>query len=78
MTADQRDYVIVTWTKIFNIVKVICQIVALRFLDFGYIVWLGIEFIFGISYGFWINGQVTNISLVEIGLPSWKNGLQGV
>lgn len=61
LTADQRDYVIVTWTKIFNIVKVICQIVALRFLDFGYIVWLGIEFIFGISYGFWINGQVTKI-----------------
>lgn len=61
LTADQRDYVIVTWTKVFNILKVICQIVALRFLDYGYVVWLIIEFIFGITYGFWINGKVTKI-----------------
>ena len=61
LTADQKDYIIVTWTKIFNIIKVVLQIIALEGLNLGYYSWLLIELVFGLSYGFWINYKVVKI-----------------
>ncbi len=58
LTADQKDYVITTWTKVSQFMKVICQIIALTVFDAGYISWIVIEFIFGVVYGFWINTRV--------------------
>ena len=45
LTADQKDYIIVTWTKIFNIIKVVLQIIALEGLNLGYYSWLLIELV---------------------------------
>ena len=59
LTADQRNYVVMVWTKAFQFIKVICQIVALFYFDASYITWIVFEFIFGIVYGFWINTRVS-------------------
>lgn len=58
LSADQHDYIIVTWTKTFNILKILCQIIAIKLFDFDYIIWLLLELVFGVSYGFLINTKV--------------------
>lgn len=58
LDADQKQYVIVAWTNIANIGKLVLQIIVLKFFKGGYWEWVLIELIFGIIYGFWINHKV--------------------
>lgn len=58
LTADQRDYVIVSLTKTCNILKIICQIIVIKFFALGYMAWLALEVIGGIGYGLLINRKV--------------------
>lgn len=59
LDADQKQYIVVAVTNIANISKIILQIVCLKYLGCGYVVWLIIEFVFGTIYGFWINSKVS-------------------
>lgn len=55
LAADQKEYIITFYTYAFQGIKFIIQIVALKYFDCGYIVWLIVEFIFGFIYGLIIN-----------------------
>ncbi len=58
LSADQKEYVITRYMNIVLIVKVFLQIAVLKWMGQGYLGWLLVELVFGIIYGFWINGAV--------------------
>ncbi|WP_140392977.1 hypothetical protein [Mediterranea sp. An20] len=55
LVADQREYIVTSFTYGAQTLKFACQIVALKYLGYGYVVWLGIELFWGIIYGIAIN-----------------------
>lgn len=61
LSANQKEYIIIIYTNIANILKVIFQILALYIFSNGFFVWLIIELFFGIIYGFLINRKVNKI-----------------
>lgn len=48
LSADQKDYKIQYTFRLTQLIKVVCQIFAVRYLPDGYLAWLGLEFIFTI------------------------------
>lgn len=58
LDADQRQYVIVVWTNLAQVGKLLFQIGLLKFAHGTYTGWLAIELFFGLIYGFWINRRV--------------------
>lgn len=61
LDADQRQYVIVVWTNLAQIGKLVLQICLLKFFHGTYVGWLFVELFFGIIYGFWINRRVNRL-----------------
>lgn len=58
LVADQCEYIVTAYTYLAQVLKLIVQICALRYLECGYIIWLLIELIFGLGYGLLINKKV--------------------
>lgn len=56
--ADQKQYVVTFFTNLSTIIKLIIQIIALKYFNAPYYCWLIIELIFGSLYGFIINARV--------------------
>ena len=48
LSADQKEYKIQYSYKASMLVKLLCQIVAIRFLDHGYVWWLVLEVVFAV------------------------------
>lgn len=61
LDADQRQYIIVVWTNLSQIGKLLLQIGLLKYFNGTYLGWLFIELVFGIIYGFWINRYVNRL-----------------
>ena len=55
LTADQKDYLLTRTLQSTKIVKVIIQIICVLYFSYGYIYWLILEFVFGVSTIFIIN-----------------------
>lgn len=58
LVADQKEYIVTSFTYSAQILKVIVQILCLSVFNLGYYSWLIIELLFGVSYGFVINYTV--------------------
>lgn len=59
LVADQCEYIVTTHTYLAQVLKLVVQICALRYLNYGYIIWLLIELFFGLGYGLVINQKVS-------------------
>lgn len=55
LSADQQDYKIQISYKLAMLLKFGCQILAVRFLDNGYLFWIILEFVFSIIGAIWLN-----------------------
>lgn len=55
LSADQQDYKIQISYKLAMLLKFACQILAVRFLDNGYLYWIILEFVFSIVGALWLN-----------------------
>lgn len=58
MTANQQEYVVVTTFKTCTILKVLFQIVALKYLNCGFFTWLGIELVFSFIHSYLLNLRI--------------------
>lgn len=58
LTADQKSYVVTKVTNLASLLKVVLQIVYLKFFQGNYIGWLVIEFVFGMFTRWWTNRRV--------------------
>lgn len=54
LTADQKYYEIIFATNLLVMLKIVIQIIMLKYLDFGYISWLIAEIIYSFILGFWL------------------------
>jgi O-antigen/teichoic acid export membrane protein len=55
LVADQRQYLLTRITKWLNVLKVILQILYVKFIAPDYLVWLGIELFFGLIIRYMLN-----------------------
>lgn len=55
LSADQQDYKIQISYKLAMLLKFGCQILAVRFLENGYLYWIILEFVFSIIGAIWLN-----------------------
>ena len=58
LSADQKEYVVTTYTNVALILKQLLQIVLLKYFGGSYGAWLAVELCFGLLYGFVINRRV--------------------
>lgn len=61
LVADQKEYIVTSYIYVAQSVKLILQMIALYLYDVGYIIWLLIELVFGITYGLAINKKVNKL-----------------
>lgn len=59
LSANQKEYVVSTYTNLSIILRQVLQIATLKWWGGGYIEWLAIELVFGVTYGFLINRRVS-------------------
>lgn len=58
LNADQKGYIVSKVTNYSMLLKVILQVILLKYLNGHYIGWLVIEFVFGLLTRWWINHRV--------------------
>ena len=61
LVANQQGYIVVSISKLCIIIKVICQIFALKYLESGYIVWLFIELLFSFCNCYLLNLRINKL-----------------
>jgi len=59
LVADQKQYLVTRITNWLNIIKITLQILYLQFIAADYLVWLGIELIFGLAIRFMLNRKAS-------------------
>lgn len=73
LEADQKQYVLVYCTYGIRLVKSLIQIIAVIYLPYPYLFWLGIEFVFAIIIAVSINRSVRKFyPCLEVSVPEGK------
>lgn len=72
LVADQREYIVTSYTYGAQVLKFVSQIVVLKYFEYGYIAWLGVELFWGVIYGFAIN-RIVNKKYPWL-ITSYKRG----